>query len=73
MLLSKKRFSLLFLALFCITILYAHNNKEEIKYFSLEDVRLLSSPFKHAEELNKKYLLELDADRLLAPFLKEAG
>lgn len=73
MLLSKNRFSLLFLALFCITILYAHNNKEEIKYFSLEDVRLLSSPFKHAEELNKKYLLELDADRLLAPFLKEAG
>ena len=41
--------------------------------FHLSDVRLLESPFLHAQELNKKYLLELRADRLLAPFLREAG
>jgi len=45
----------------------------QIEYFRLQDVKLLESPFKHAEELNKQYLLELDADRLLAPFLREAG
>ena len=39
----------------------------------LQDVTLLDSPFKRAQELNKKYLLEMDADRLLAPFLREAG
>ncbi len=45
----------------------------QIEYFRLQDVTLLEGPFKHAEELNKQYLLELDADRLLAPFLREAG
>ncbi|SMO39797.1 glycoside hydrolase family 127 protein [Gracilimonas mengyeensis] len=47
----------------------------QVKYqlFSLSDVQLLDSPFKSAMELNGKYLLKLDADRLLAPFLKEAG
>jgi len=33
----------------------------------------LDSPFKRAQDLDKKYLLDLDADRLLAPFLREAG
>ena len=41
--------------------------------FSLSDVQLLDGPFKHAMDLNTKVLLEYDMDRLLAPFLKEAG
>ncbi len=41
--------------------------------FDLGDITLLESPFKHAEDLNKQYLLALNADRLLAPFLQEAG
>ncbi|MCD8261110.1 MAG: glycoside hydrolase family 127 protein [Bacteroides sp.] len=44
-----------------------------VEKFPLTDVTLLESPFKHAEELDKEYLLALDADRLLAPYLKEAG
>lgn len=44
-----------------------------VEYFRLQDVELLSSPFKHAQDLDKQYLLELKADRLLAPFLREAG
>lgn len=44
-----------------------------VQIFPLQDVRLLEGPFKQAEDLNKRYLLELDADRLLAPFLREAG
>ena len=41
--------------------------------FALSDVELLDGPFRHAMELNVKVLLEYDTDRLLAPFLHEAG
>ena len=45
----------------------------KLSYFNLQDVRLTNSPFKHAEDLNLNYLLALDADKLLAPFFREAG
>lgn len=41
--------------------------------FPLQDVKLLDGPFKHARDLNIKVLLEYDVDRLLSPYLKEAG
>ncbi len=41
--------------------------------FDLNDVRLLDSPFKHAMELDGKYLLSLDPDRLLCDYRKDAG
>ena len=41
--------------------------------FRLEDVRLLDGPFRHAMELDRKYLLSLDPDRLLYTFLINAG
>jgi hypothetical protein len=41
--------------------------------FALEDVRLLDGPFKHAMELDAKYVLSLDADRLLHNFRLNAG
>jgi uncharacterized protein len=41
--------------------------------FPLSDVTLLKGPFKHARDLNIKVLLEYDVNRLLQPFLKEAG
>jgi DUF1680 family protein len=44
-----------------------------LKSFPLSDVRLLNSPFKQAQETDLKYMLELNADRLLAPYLREAG
>ena len=52
---------------------YAQPDSGAVKLFPLQDVRLLDGPFNHAQELNKKYLLTLEADRLLAPFLREAG
>ncbi|HBG58587.1 MAG TPA: glycosyl hydrolase [Porphyromonadaceae bacterium] len=57
----------------CVSFANAQVNNPLISYFRLQEVRLLNSPFKHAEELNKQYLLELSADRLLAPFHREAG
>ena len=41
--------------------------------FSLQQVRLLDGPFKHAMELDQKYLLSLDPDRLLHNFRVNAG
>jgi DUF1680 family protein len=41
--------------------------------FPLRDVKLLNGPFKHARDLNIKTLLKYNVDRLLAPYLKEAG
>ena len=45
----------------------------QVEPFPLTDVRLLDGPFKHAQELDKKYLLSLDTDRLLHTFRLNAG
>lgn len=67
---KKRTILLLMLGLSCSTIaqekLYPHT-------FALGNVKLLESPFLHAQNLNVETLLEYDVDRLLAPFLKEAG
>ncbi len=49
--------------------------QEEIypQHFNLEQVTLLDSPFKTAMDLNTKLLLEYDVDRLLTPFVRQAG
>ena len=39
----------------------------------LKEVRLTDGPFLHSEQTNLKYLLALDADKLLAPLRREAG
>ena len=41
--------------------------------FPLGDVTLLDGPLKKARDLNIRVLLQYDNDRLLAPYLKEAG
>jgi len=41
--------------------------------FSLDQVDLSEGPFRRARDLNIKTLLAYDVDRLLAPYLKEAG
>ena len=45
----------------------------EIEPFKLSAVKILPSEFKHAENLDAEYILALDVDRLLAPFLIDAG
>lgn len=68
----KKLFTTIF-SFICVIQLCAQETTPKIKYFDLKDITLLDSPFKRAQDLDKKYLLDLDADRLLAPFLREAG
>lgn len=45
----------------------------KVRPFALSDVQLLNGPFKQAMELDEKYLLSLEPDRLLSWFRKEAG
>lgn len=41
--------------------------------FPLGDVELLDGPFKHAQELNLKVLMEYDVDRLLSRVTLKSG
>jgi len=63
---------ILFLLLISIFSLRA-TAQTKLQAFKLKDVRLLSSPFLKAEETDQTYMLSLNPDRLLAPYLKEAG
>jgi DUF1680 family protein len=47
--------------------------KQPAERYPLTSVRLLDGYFKDAAAANRAYLLALDPDRLLAPFLREAG
>lgn len=44
-----------------------------LKSIPVSQVRLTESPFKHAQDMDICYIMGLDPDRLLAPYLKEAG
>ncbi|MCY4745793.1 glycoside hydrolase family 127 protein [Pelomonas sp. UHG3] len=54
-------------------VLCAHAAGAATQLFALDRVRLQDGPFQQAQATNLQYLLALDADRLLAPFLREAG
>lgn len=43
------------------------------EHFDLEEVRLLDSPLKRAMDTNIALLLQYDTDRLLTPFVRQAG
>jgi len=60
------------LGLACATNLLAQD-KLYPAMFPLGDVKLLDGPFKQRMDLNGKTLLAYDVDRLMQPFLKEAG
>ena len=64
-------FSLLMLLL-CVGSIQAQDRLYADE-FPLGDVTLLDGPLKKARDLNIKTLLQYDCDRLLAPYLKEAG
>jgi uncharacterized protein len=62
--------------LFCCLLFRSDVEAQDKLYpntFPLADVTLLNGPFKHARDLNIQTLLKYNVDRLLAPYLKEAG
>jgi uncharacterized protein len=66
---------ILFASVACIIVGLFQGCKEEknIQTFHLSDVILLDGPFKDAMLLNRAYIMAMDPDRLLHPFLREAG
>lgn len=60
------------LSLFLLLLGPVHAS-QALEYFPLQQVRLLDSPFKEAQDRNIDYLLALEPDRLLAPYLRAAG
>ncbi|WP_293903991.1 MULTISPECIES: glycoside hydrolase family 127 protein [unclassified Sphingobacterium] len=70
MILRNKFLHVAFTSLFSLAL--AAQTTPQLTYFDLREVRLLPGIFKHAEDLDLHYLLEMDPDRLLAPFLREA-
>ncbi|MCA1930030.1 beta-L-arabinofuranosidase domain-containing protein [Rheinheimera sp.] len=61
----------LLFSLFLATSFYVH--AVTLPTVPLKEVRLADGPFLHSEQTNLKYLLALDADKLLAPLRREAG
>ncbi|WP_229244317.1 glycoside hydrolase family 127 protein [Emticicia sp. CRIBPO] len=45
----------------------------QMQTFGLQEVRLTAGNFKNAGEVDRKYILALNPDRLLAPYLIDAG
>lgn len=45
----------------------------QMTLFSLNEVRLSDGPFKNAQDVDLKYILALNPDKLLAPYLIDAG
>ncbi len=60
-------------ALVVAAMLCASAAAAPLQLFPLADVRLGDSPFLEAQRTDLHYLLEMEPDRLLAPFLREAG
>ena len=45
----------------------------QMQPFSLQEVKLTGGPFKNAQDVDLKYMLALNPDKLLAPYLIDAG
>jgi DUF1680 family protein len=60
------------LGLILVSTATVFGQSAQLQTFPLSSVRLLDSPFKAAQQTDMKYILSLDADRLLAPYFKEA-
>ena len=65
----------IFLTALLLTVITAANAQSELypKHFDLEQVTLLDGPMKTAMDLNFEMLMQYDTDRLLTPFIVQAG
>ncbi|WP_426483022.1 beta-L-arabinofuranosidase domain-containing protein [Chryseobacterium sp. R2ACT005] len=61
------------LILLCFVSFTSAQVKKKIHYFPLETVKLSESVFNKAMIADRKYLMAMEPDRLLVPYLKEAG
>lgn len=69
----KKRLIFLLVVCFSCTFTMKAQPQKRIRLFKLSEVELLPGPFYDAQQVDLKYILEMDPDRLIAPYLREAG
>ena len=67
-----KSFYLAVCAILCCNVAQAQRALY-LTQFDLQQITLLPSIFKTAQDLNYSLLLEYDVDRLLTPFVRQAG
>jgi len=56
-----------------VVLLITFSSIAQIQEFKLQEIRLTNGPFKNAQNVDLKYILNLNPDRLLAPYLIAAG
>lgn len=57
----------------CLALNASAQSKLYPQHFDLNEVTLTDGPLKQAQDINFKHLLEYDTDRLLTPFVRQAG
>jgi len=63
-----------FISLTLISLMFLNEpSKSELQRFPLSEVKITDGPFYQAQQTDLQYILALDVDRLLSPFLKDAG
>lgn len=67
-----KSYALIFI-LTLLSLSLSAQPQKQIQTFPLSDVQLLEGPFRQAQQTDLKYILAMEPDRLLAPYLREAG
>lgn len=72
-LITRSIINSLIIGILLCTFEQAHAQQDSLTAFPLSAVRLLKSPFYDAQQTDLRYMLALNPDRLLAPFLREAG
>lgn len=70
--LKNKKLLTIFATAISAISLFAQSKLYE-QHFDLNQVKLNDGPFKKALDINNKLLLEYDANRLLTPFMRQAG
>lgn len=65
--------NLIFICIVFISAMVTAQSRQQVKLFSLQEVELKESPFRNAQDVDLNYIMEMEPDRLLAPFLREAG
>ncbi|HCE45161.1 MAG TPA: glycosyl hydrolase [Lentisphaeria bacterium] len=69
----KAKIFLIFPSMFSLAMVMQADVLMKTAPVKLSEVRLLPGPFTSAVNANREYMLALDPERLLAPFLREAG
>lgn len=71
---SVRRYTLSILpVLSFLALAFSSTAQQPLQSFPLQQVQLLPGVFRQAQQTDLAYMLSLDPDRLLAPYLREAG